>query len=93
MLLFFFFLVWSNKIFPSPKAYVYENGCFLDAAIIVTSVLPQSASRNCLAQKLFSVHSATAAVTLTSPVPCSARGNAMLLVQSDGVGSFTLGQW
>lgn len=70
--------------------YVYENGCFLEAAIIVTSVLPQSASRNRLAQRLFPVHSATAAVALTSLVPCSARGSAMLLVQSTAWAALSL---
>lgn len=74
-LLFFFFSSGHvSETFPSQEARVYENSYFLGAAVILTSVLQVSCS--CLAQKLFSGHSA---VTLTSSFPCCAWGYVMLL--------------
>lgn len=74
---YFFFFFSSGHVsetFPSQEARVYENSYFLGAAVILTSVLQVSCS--CLAQKLFSGHSA---VTLTSSFPCCAWGYVMLL--------------
>lgn len=49
MLLFFFWFDKIVNIFPSWGVYVDGYGYILDAAIIVTSILQQSESCNCLA--------------------------------------------